>query len=433
MTVGTIWGTLEEWCAEALIQFHRDEAILGTEARRNARWLTLILLVGLLFRLGYVLTLAPSINWNDGREYQRLALCIIEKHSYLAPDGRPTAYWPPGYPMFLSVFGPGVTRSRVLQALMGTLSILLAYLVARQFHGRKKSLLAAAILAVYPLHVFVAGVYSSVVIQILLVVAVVQLVLSAIEEGSGLKAALAGLIGGVATLTTVSVLPALYLTVVWFVCEDRSRRGVRLAILFLLPLSIVVGSWTVRNYIQLGAPILVSSNGGYNFWLGNYPGTKATTGNREVEGRDRETAEIDAAYPDEVERDHVYFRLALDNIRANPGRFLTLSARKALNLWRLYPAPVSMPLDFKKKLSSILSYGLLLPFCLYWLFRNLRRNRGARLVFLFFLAYTLLHAVFISKVRFRLPLDTLVVLMAVGGIGDVAKKLRWNVLEDNQE
>ena len=433
MTVGAIWGTLEEWCAEALILFHRDEAILGTDTRRNVRWLIPILLVALFLRLGYVLTLEPSINWNDGLEYQRLALSLVENHSYVTPEGLPTASWPPGYPMFLAVFGPGVTSTRLLQALMGTLSILLAYLVARQFHGRKKSLLAAALLAVYPLHVFVAGVYSSVVIQILLVVAVVQLVLSAIEEGSGLKAALAGLIGGVATLTTVSVLPALCLTVVWFVCEDRTRRGVRLAILFLLPLSIVVGSWTVRNYYKLGAPILVSSNGGYNFWLGNYPGTEAATGNRNVEGRDEERDAIEAAHSNEAERDLAYFRAAIEHIQANPGRFLALSFSKALNLWRLYPAPMSIPLDFKKKLSSILSYGLLLPFCLYWLFRNLRRNRGARLVFLFFLAYTLLHAVFISKVRFRLPLDPLVVLMAGGGSGEVAKKLRWNVLEDKQE
>jgi 4-amino-4-deoxy-L-arabinose transferase-like glycosyltransferase len=405
---------------------------LRTDTRRNARWLMLILIVALFLRLGYVLTLEPSIIWNDGQEYQRLALSLVENLSYLAPDGLPTANWPPGYPIFLAVFGPGVTSTRLLQAFIGTLSVLLAYGVARQFYGRRKALLAAALLAVYPLHVFVAGVYSSVVLQILLVVAIVKLVLSAIEEGSRLKAALAGLLGGAATLTSVSVLPALCLTVVWFVCEDRTRRGVRLAILFLLPLLIVIGSWTVRNYYQLGSPILVSSNGGYNFWLGNYPGTKATTGNRHVEGRDEERDAIEAAHSNEAERDLAYFRAAIENIQADPGRFLALSFSKGLNLWRLYPSPMSMPLDFKKKLFSVLSYGLLLPFCLYWLFRNLRRNRGVRLVFLFFLAYTLLHAVIFSKVRFRLPLDTLVVLMAVGGIGDIAKKLRRNFLEDNQ-
>jgi 4-amino-4-deoxy-L-arabinose transferase-like glycosyltransferase len=433
LTVVAFWGNLETWLLGAPLEIHRGEAKLRADKRQNARWLILILLVALLFRLGYVLTLEPTINWNDGREYRRLALCIVENHSYLAPDGRPTAYWPPGYPMFLALFGTGVTSTRLLQALMGTLSILLAYLVARQFHGRKKSFLAAAILAIYPLHVFVAGVHSSVVLQILLVIAVFQLVTSALKDGSKPKAFLAGLFGGVATLTTISILPALCLTLVWFVYEDRTRRGFRLAILFFLPLSIVVGSWTVRNYIRLGAPILVSSNGGYNFWLGNYPGTKATTGNRKIEGRVRETAEIDAAYPDEAERDHAYFRLAFDKIRANPGRFLTLSASKALNLWRLYPTPASMPLDLKKKLFSILSYGLLLPFCFYWLLSNLRRHRGARLVFLFFLAYTLLHAFFISKVRYRLPLDTLVVVMAVGGLGDLARKLGWKVLEDNQK
>jgi len=398
--------------------------------RPNTHLLILILLVALLLRLGYVLSLRPAIEWYDGTEYDRLAHSLKENKAYMAPDGSPTAFWPPGYPAFLALFRQGVAGTRVLQALMGTLTILLVYGIACRFHSKRKSLLAAAVVAVYPLHIFAAGVYYPVVLQTLLVAAIIWLLLSAVRQASKGEALLAGLLGGAAALTVPSILPALGFATVWLLWESRGRWRVYLPVLFVAPIVLMVGSWTVRNYECFHCPVLVSLNAGYDFWLGNFPGTRAATGNREVPGRNQEERDLRTAYSGEAELDRAFFRKGIEHIRANPRRFVVLSMCKALNLWRVDPNPVTESLSTKRKLVCIFSYGLLLPFGLYWALRNISKSPGARLVLLFFMSYTLVHAILLSKVRFRLPLDTLLVIMAVGGLGDLASKLGWGLLEE---
>ena len=400
---------------------------------RGRRLLILILSVGLLLRLGYVLTLEPTIKWYDGTEYYRLAHSLLNDRAYLAPDGRPTAYWPPGYPAFLALFAHGVTSARLLQAVMGGLTVLLVYGIARRFHNRRKSLLASAIVAVYPLQIFAAGVHYPVVLQTLLVAAIIWLLLGAVQQTSRRGALFAGLLGGVAALTAPSIVPALCLAALWLLWEGRGRRRLQLPVLFAVPIILMVGTWTVRNYQCFHSLVPVSLNAGYDFWLGNFPGTRAATGNREVPGRDLEERALRAAHPGEAELNRAYFRKAIEHIRADPRRFAVLTAYKALYLWHVFPDPMTESMSTKRKLACLFSYGLLLPFGLYWVLRNVTRSPGARLILFFFVSYTLVHAVSLSKVRFRLPLDTLLVVMAVGGLGDLARRLGFGLLEEQPQ
>jgi hypothetical protein len=171
--------------------------------------------------------------------------------------------------------------------------------------------------------------------------------------------------------------------------------------------------------------VLVSTNGGYNLWLGNHPGVKALTGNRaevpgagEVPGMEAEAARIWALPGNEATRDSAFTRRAIGYIAADIPRFLRLSWSKSLEFWALYPRPMNedRPRLSLEKLASLFSYGLLLPFALVWLFVSLPRSRTALLVLLLFLLYSLVHAVILSKVRFRLPLDSFVIIYGSGGI-----------------
>ena len=82
---------------------------------------------------------------------------------------------------------------------------------------------------------------------------------------------------------------------------------------------------------------------------------------------------------------------------------------------RREPMTENRPRMRLEKLASILSYGVLLPFALAWLFLTLRRNRISALILILFLSFTLVHAVSLSKVRYRLPLDSFVIIYGVGG------------------
>ena len=176
--------------------------------------------------------------------------------------------------------------------------------------------------------------------------------------------------------------------------------------------------------------MLVSTNGGYNLWLGNHPGVKASTGNRaEVPGMEEEAARFWSLPGNEATRDSAFTRQALEYIAADVPRFLRLSLSKSLELWALYQKPMTedRPRLSLEKLASILSYGLLLPFALVWLFASLPRSRVAVLVLLLFLTYSMVHAIILSKVRFRLPLDPFVIIYGSGGVVASVRALsrRW--------
>lgn len=134
------------------------------------------------------------------------------------------------------------------------------------------------------------------------------------------------------------------------------------------------------------------------------------------------------ANPGEAALDAALYERGREYVAEDPAGFVRLSLSKAVNLWRLWPAPMTEDrpgLDLEKVI-SVLSYGLLLPFGLYGVFRALRNSSAARLALLFFLSYTALHAVFIAKFRFRLPLDAILFLYAAGVLADLASRLGWN-------
>jgi 4-amino-4-deoxy-L-arabinose transferase-like glycosyltransferase len=437
--------------------------------RARAVWLLLILVaLAFVVRLAFVLSLEDRTYWHDAREYHALATGLVETGHYSKPDGSPTAFWPPGYPLFLAlvymILGPSVMAARVIQALIGAATCPLIYLVGVRLVGRKPAMLAAIIAAGYPLFVYTSGTLYPVTLLTFLWSAILYLCFRAVEgsasgfgatarthSAGGRKcAAAAGLLAGYLALVTPSALPALLLAALWLIWagsrgpepigdarEERiiretarqtgsasgrttrsAWRGAQLALLFLLPLGVIVGAWAVRNSQALGSPVLGSTNGGYNFWLGNHPQVTATTGNRLTPEMQVEQGTLFARHRNEVERDRAFLQKGLDYIHADQGRFVRLSLEKAINLWRLYPRPktADRPGLSGEALLSLLSYGALLPFALAWLVHSLRRSNRAWLVLLLFLAYTLVHAFFIAKARFRIPIDPYIIIYGAGGV-----------------
>ncbi len=408
----------------------------GSHLDREFVLVALICLLAFLIRLAYVLTLQPRLFWFDGEHYSRLATGLLEHGTYLNVRGRTSAYWPPGYPLFMAavyaLFGVNIVAVRVAQCLIGAGTVAVVHRIARRVLDRTGARLAALATALYPLFIYSAGADMPVTLQIALIAGGVLLTLVAVERSSVRAALGAGLLGAWATLVAGSALPAFLLFALWMAWnrDGAARRGhsrsLRLALACLLPIVVIVGAWTIRNQQAFGRPVLVSTNGGYNLWLGNHPGVKASTGNRnEVPGMEEEAARIWSLPGDEATRDSAFTRRAFEYIAADVPRFLRLSLSKSLELWALYQRPMTedRPRLGLEMLASLLSYGLLLPFALVWLFVSLPRSRVALLVLLLFLVYSLVHAVILSKVRFRLPLDPFIIIYGCGGMVAAARAL----------
>lgn len=167
------------------------------------------------------------------------------------------AWTVPGYSVFLSAvyrfsgLGPQrLAAVRLVQSLLGALTVLLAFLLARRFAGRGAGLLAAALVAAYPPYVAAAGfIYTEVLFTFLLAVFLLVM-LAAIEKRS-----LAWWVGtGVLFAVTAYIRPIVLLwyaaIAAYLVLSPRypKREAIRHAAVLLAVVVVLFVPWWVRNY-----------------------------------------------------------------------------------------------------------------------------------------------------------------------------------------
>lgn len=196
-----------------------------------------------------------------------LALADAFRHN--APAAREVFYWSPLYPLLLAVFGQ--TLLLWLQAASVPLAVVLIYLAGRRLGSGRAGFAGALCAALYaPLHLFAAKLLP-VVPAMLAVLGGVVLVLSG-RDWRRLGAA--GILLGIAGL----LMPQLLLVPV-FVAVALAGIGWRRWFGAVLPLAagvvLAVAPVTVRNAVVGRDLVLVSSSGGYNYYIGN---NRAATG-----------------------------------------------------------------------------------------------------------------------------------------------------------
>ncbi len=223
----------------------------------------------------------------DGANYFRTARAIAGGQWL----GGPAAFWqPPLYPYFIAallrLFGERMIAIDVVQAILGALSCVLVFTIGRRVLGAAAGTAAGLVMALYgPLIHFDAQPLIPV-LHIVLMLAGIDLLLAAGLEADpgrhGLLWAAAGLSWGLSAIATPNLLLAVPPVAVWIArrkgtaiegapLEPRPGRRViwRSAMIFLLAVAGPVLLVGARNLAVAGEPVLISSNGGINFYLGN--------------------------------------------------------------------------------------------------------------------------------------------------------------------
>jgi 4-amino-4-deoxy-L-arabinose transferase-like glycosyltransferase len=247
-----------------------------------------VVLVSLVVRLIVVFATPHWVPQTDASDYNRIALSLSQHGEFpasaLAPAGGPTAFRPPAFPVVLAglykVLG-GASAStrweaaRILEAILGALSVALIYLIGRRLFSAAVARVAAGIAAVYPPLILVGSSLMSESLFIPLVLGAVLCALGARDRASPhvwLWALGAGLLTGLAALTrsngVVLLLPLLFL--VWAGRPRWSRRAWREPAVLLGATVLVVGAWAVRNawvfhqFVPLGTESGYALAGIYN-------------------------------------------------------------------------------------------------------------------------------------------------------------------------
>jgi len=371
---------------------------------QTRKYLWIILGFGFILRLVFVLTLRPDFYFGDEPLYHAMAVNFLNGLGLNYGEFF-QAFRPPLFPLltaFIHALGGGLTAVRILNVLLSALTLYFIYLLGRELFGERVGLWSAAASAIWPFFIFYNGFYLTEPLYLLLTVSSTFYLVCSVKDLSPPNLFLSGLFLGLGLLCRPTMLILTpFLLLLFFLAGRKIKPAIYVGFFCLLTLS----PWIIRNYRLLHAFVPGTTMGGRVFYEGNNPYS--------VGGPCQVFPESAEKLP-EIARDRTYYRLTLQLIREDPGRFCWLLANKFKRFWSLVPNAAGFQAPLYRNI-SFLAMAPALPFFLFGLFLSFRTWRTTAFLALPVFYNTIFHMVFLASIRYRLPIEPFYLILAVFG------------------
>jgi Dolichyl-phosphate-mannose-protein mannosyltransferase len=357
-------------------------------------------------------------NWlyTKGIEMGLLADSLVHGLGYSSPFGvptGPTAFIAPGYPTLIAavflVFGSYSFVSAIVimsvQLVLCLVTIWLIMHICRVVLDRRTAIVAGAFWAVSPPVLWMPTLFWETSISACALPGMIALAIYYRQKPTKAAWVLLGSYAGIIGLINPALLPSLLAILGWLAWETRSISKTA-PLIGLLALVVIFAAWPVRNAYRFHAFIPLRSTVGFELWMGNRPGA---TGFLDVNLFPTYDKQELASYVSkgEVAYTHDKSQQAWEYIRAHPGVFLDMTARRIFRFWTGTGGPGRQPLwAIHATITTVLGLaGLVL------IYRRRMRDFAILMaipMLLFPLPYYITHAEF----RYRLNIDPLMTILA---------------------
>jgi len=327
----------------------------------------------------------------------------------------------PFYPYFLGIlyklFGHNYFIPRLIQHLIGSLSVILIYFLARKLFNRKVAILSAILSSIYGVLIYYE---DELLLDFLLVffgVLLVLLLYRAEEKSKSSGFFIAGLVASLFAITRPNILIFTPFVLVWILLllKVSLKRKIVFSLFFLIGLFGLILPVTVRNYLVGKDFVLISSQGGINFYIGNNPQADGTSAFLPPYGDDWEYQ--DAVYevqkntnklPRPSEVSDYYLKKGVDFILHSPQKFLSLFIKKTYLFWNSFEISNNQDIYFFRRYSALIrilpvGFWIIGPLSLVGILLSLKSWRKYFLVLTFVFSYSFSVLLFFVNSRFRLP------------------------------
>lgn len=414
-----------------------------------------IILAGIIARALYVLQLHQSIFYH---RYVLDSLVIDLWAKDIASGnvlGNLTFFRAPLYPyvvaLIYSLFGTAPLATILFQNLLGLATVYLVFVYARYLFGWRTGVLAAAITACYPTLIFFEGELMITSMEVFLAVLSLMTLHRALQIRNARAFLIAGVILGLAAITRPTFLVIVFLYPI-FLISSRARVRLQVAardlMILVLGLLIPILPVTARNAFVSQDFVLISSQGGSNFYVGNSsradgitvralgPMTRLGPYQDNIWSSSVEVAEQQSGRKlRESEVSSFWMDAALREMASDPGRAVGLMLRKFYFFWHGQEIINDKSIYLAREYSSLMSVilwtwflkfpsGLLFPLMIVGIVASVRRSSPTIVPLLYLLLYSAGIALFFVCARFRQPIVPIAILFAAVGIMQIVKAIR---------
>lgn len=418
----------------------------------SRKWLYVIVGVALLFRWGTAVALQYKLDQSkrefliagDAEGYWLLAHTIAYSEDYAVHQPPRYVHRMPGFPAVLaasiSLFGSSFLAARLLLATIGGLTCILVYQLGKRVFSENIGLLAAALFAISPSAIGFSGLILSETLfgtTMLLSLLALHSLYGCIEDQDirdagdspqplkhrllSVQLIWQSILSGCAFALGVYVKPSwilvapLTLLLLPFLAKKRIT-GFITGLLVLLSMVLCLLPWGLRNQQVTGHFKLTT------FWMGPslYDGLNPhTTGESDMQFFDDDQL---ATQLNEYEIDKEYQRRALKFAAENPMKTIQLAVNKAVRYWKPWPNAAQFNSWILKLALGVYTIPLFL-LAIYAAWVNRRKFWSLLILAGPIFYFAALHMVFVSSLRYRLPAEApLAVLAAVGLVSLVEKR-----------
>jgi hypothetical protein len=453
-----------------VLRSRTQDVLLQKQSDRIRTWLIGIIVLSVVLRLAAAVVMGNQVvelpGTADQISYHTLALRVVGGYGFTFGQGwwpatragEPTAHWSFLYTFYLAgiyfLFGPNPLVARIIQAIIvGILQPYLIYRIGSLVLNRVTGLVSAFLVAVYAYFIYYAGAlmtepfYITAILGVLYFsIVITQPVLRRTQERTepqrmAVLMRLSVFLG--LSLVAAVLLRQLFILfipflMIWIWWSSRHLRGWKPIPHLVIPLAVLVvciAPFTLFNYVRFHRLVLVNTNSGFALYWANHPsyGTQFIP----ILPSEEYTKMLppEAQYLDEAALDQDLMRLGIQFILADPVRYLQLSISRIPFYFQFLPDSQS---GLASNLSRMLSFGIMWPFMLYGMVRVYLDSRKriwkltlangltspAFLLVLFAVIYTGIHVMTWTLVRYRLPVDMVMLMFAAYGLIDLFTRIK---------
>jgi hypothetical protein len=389
-------------------------------ALESARFLYFASILAMALRIAWFAAV-PTFPVSDAEWFHERALAMAQRLGYIGPLGTPTAYWPIGYPLFLSLLyriWPVQTIAQFANLGLSIAVLICTYRILYKRSSETVARITVLLLAVSLSEIsYVNILYSETLFSVLALLAL-TLYLDSLERISVWSALAAGAFTGAAVLVRPVALLLPLVFVIILLRDDGARmKKVMIFSACCVAILIVLAPNIIRNYNVFHHFVPVSTNGGINFWIGNNPASNGGYG-------------VPPALPSagEVELDRAGYEQGVAWIVHNPGSAVVNCCKKFALLW-LHDdqgvlssymgtrGPVSWGLEVAALILGNLFYLAALTLAITSVWK--RRNSFTQMDYFFILLlllWTAFHLAYFGADRFHFPMLPIIFYFAATGM-----------------